>query len=369
MIALALLLASASSGTDDAWALIEKAARIAQSAPSSPVLDRVRSEARGGEGLFEDELSESLVAIRGVEPALALLDAAAVAPACKARRTLDEATRFAVFVLAEHALAAALLDAHLDVREGKTSARGVSGVGRATSLAFLIEKCAAPPLDAFGLSLDVHARARGLVWHLAEQRLITARDLAVLAEQMGTSALPVSLERALVAERARVGRPPNLADQARIDALGQRLDAAMRDRAALAAASTSFATIARPVAFDPMTVELRCMKGKDASAPFTVSRAVVRALELRGPELLGADSQVTPTFDGRGVEITRAGPLASSCGFHSGDMLVDVNGVSTAKADAMMQAPAAVARDGQARFRVLRAGEPVELVVVVEGRR
>lgn len=370
LVSLAPLIAAASpTGPDDAWLLIDKAAPIAEAASSSsPVLDRVRSEARGGEGLFEAELSESLIAVRDVAPALALLDAAAVAPPCRARRVVDAAKGHALLALAEQALATALLDAHLDARAGSSSARAVSGVGRATTLAFLVEKCAGPPLDAFALSLDIHGRVRGVVWHLAEQRLIDARDLALLATQMTTSAMPVSLERALDGERARVGRAFNLQEQARIDALGRRLDGAMADRAALTAAATSFDGIARPQAFDPMAVELRCSKGKDGALPYTVSRAVVRALELRGPELLAADSQVMPTFDGRGVEITRAGTLASSCGFASGDLLVDVNGVATASADAMLAAPAAVARDGYAVFRVQRAGAVLEWRVVVEGR-
>lgn len=373
MITLALLLAAGTAvapvGRSDRWALVLEAARLAKSAPSSPVLDHVRNMMRGAEGLFDDEVSDSLLAVRQLQPALALLDAAAVAPACRSRSPLARTGGPALLALADHVLAVALVDALLDARQGKTSARAVSAVGRATTLAFLVDRCAGPPLEAFATSLDVHARTHALLWHLAEQRLIGARDLSSLTEQLVSSAVPRSLERALDDERARTGKAFTLEQQTRIDALGHRLDFAMRERATLAAAAHTFDAMARPPPFDAMTVKLRCSKSGEASSPFMVSRSLVRALQLRGSELLWADSQLTPTFDGRGVEITRAGALASSCGFHDGDLLLAVNGVATDRADVMMRAPAQVASDGHASFRVRRSGGVLEWRVLVQGRR
>ncbi len=354
------------SATADGWGDVEKAARIAASAPSSPVLDRARAQRRQLDGLFDAEVTESLAAARSVEPAMALVDKASVTPLCTARHASDAATRARVLTLAEHTLAVAIVDALLDAREGRSSARGVGGIGRALSLAMIAERCVSPALEGLALSLDIHTRARFLAWHLAEQRTIDARDLATLAEQMAASGNAVSMERAVLAAGASKA---SLEEQKRIEALGKRVDDATRERAALGAASSTkaFDAIERPAQFDPFAVKLVCTKSKDGA--LMVSRAVERAVQLRGAELIGADSQVTPLFDGRGVEVARAGPFAVSCGIEDGDLVVEVNGILTSRSDAMMAAPQRVANDGFAKFRVVRAGDVKEWTIRVEGRR
>lgn len=348
-----LLLASADAR--DGWADVEKAAKLVElvdggggGGAASPALARVRAQKRGLELLFDAEVTESLSAARSVEPAMNALDAASVKPLCTQRRTA-KANVANVVLLAEHALATAIVDGILDAREGRSSARTVAGVGRALSLAMIAERCL-PAYEGLSRALDIHTRARFVTWHLAEQRMINAADLQALVDQMNASANGQSMERLVLVERHG------------IEQIGKRVDDAAKEKAALAAAVKSFDAIERPAPFDPFAVKLECTKHV---TEMRVSRAVERALQLKAAELISADSQITPLLDGRGYEVARAGPFAKSCGFEDGDVIVEVNGVLTSRADALTAVPAVVQRDSRANVSVLRAGERKQWTITV----
>ncbi len=349
--ALAAAAASARTPGVDAWPLVDKGARIAAAVAPSPLLARVRSMHRGALGLDDEDVAESLDAARAYGPALDALDAAGVAPACTLPKALDGA---GVEALADGALVVALADA-----ADKKPARAAAGVGRAADLAGLVAACGKPSLSSAALAVHIGARARAVAWFLAEQRLVDAGRLQRMAAALERSAQPALMVRALDGERVRTGRP---AAGKAVEDTGKELDAAARDQTALREAAADFEHIPRVA----RAVRVKCDATGD-DARFTVTRAVAHTLEHRGADALAADSVVGPSLDGAGVIIVSAGPIARSCGFHDGDIVVEVNGLSVGRVDeAAVQAPARVAKDGYAAFRVLRFGSAVSWRVEVE---
>jgi hypothetical protein len=364
-LALSILVAAASPSSQDAWPLVDKAAAIAHALPSSPVLARVREQRRKAEPLLDDDLVASLDSARAAGPALDLLDAANAAPTCTLPVTLVPA---AVLDLADAALVNALLDG-----ADKKPSRAATQVVRAADLGVLVARCARPTLLSFTLALSIGDHARAVAWHLAEQREIDVKGLARVVAALAPITQPAMMERALDGEKARVGRALTLEEQGVVQMLGKRLDDSAADQARLAAAVNDFEGIERPV----FSVDIRCdaVDTAGTAAPlerrYTVSRAVAHALERRAADVLGNDSVVAPDFvNGSGLVVVDAGPVARSCGFLTGDVVLEVNGVDLRRMEqAFNEAPAQIAADRKAVFRVRRAGEIVSWTVSVDEKR
>jgi hypothetical protein len=362
MIALALALtvanadahANAAGAGVNAWALVERGAASAAAVDPSPLFSRVQSQERHADPLLDEDISGSLDAVRAYGPALDALDAAVATPSCTLPRDIDPPS---VLRLADAALVTALADA-----ADKHPGRAVADVGRAGDLAALVARCKKPSLSSAEVVIGIGEHARPIAWFLAEQRLVDAAGLARIDASLAQSSTSAMYERALDGEHTRLGHSFTLDEQHGIDELGKRLDAAMRDMSALKEAAADFEHIARP----EHVVVVKCDATSDATR-YTVSRAVAHALERRAADALGNDTVVGPSLDGSGVLVVSAGPVARSCGFSDGDLVVEVNGISMSRVDqAVVDAPNQVAHDGFASFRVLRRGNAVTWRVEVE---
>lgn len=362
MIALVLVLAAASPGAKgpDAFAALAAGAALAAAIPPSPLVERVQQQRRKAEPILDEDIAASLEGARAAGRALDLLDAAVAAPRC---RVPESFAALAVVALADRALEAALIDgAPVGGASSGKPGRAAMNVIRAADVAALLARCERPTLESFATLQTIGDHARAVAWYLAERRQIDATHLARIAAALEPSASPASLERAVAAERALLGRPLDDEQQAAVADLGRRLDESMKDQAALAAAARSFEGIERP----NYDMAIRCEAGGRPDR-FTVTRAMAAALERRGEELLGRDSVVVPDLSGGiGLVIVTAGPVARSCGFLDNDVLVGVNGTEIRRMEeAVVTVPRQVARERKARFHVRRGGELVEWLIDV----
>ena len=347
MIALMITVAvAAGAPSPNAWALVEKGALAAGAVEPSPLYARVQAQERHADPLLDEDVVASLDAVRAYAPALDALDAAVATASCTLPKNLDAA---AIVRLADAALVTALADG-----ADKKPGRAAVDVGRAADLATLVARCAKPSPQSAALAISIGEHARTIAWFLAEQRAVDDKGLARIAVALAPSAAPAVLERAVA------GRSLSMDEQRTVDDVGKRLDAAAKDQTALTAAAADFEHVARP----EHVVAVRC-DASDDPEKLSVTRAVAHVLERKQDALMN-DSVVGPSLDGRGVLVLSAGPIARSCGFADGDLVVEVNGISTGRVDqALVQGPQQVARDGEARFRVMRHGNPVTWRVVV----
>lgn len=359
--ALALTLALAPPPAADAWPELARAAAVVAPLPDAPLFSFVR----GGphpEPLLDDDLGASLEGLRVAEGALAPLDAALARGRCALPAGTSTTS---LETVGEWVLGLAVADA----RAGKGKLAAVQ-LGRVADLAALLGKCTNGGAPAQRSALAIAGRARHVLIALSDDALVPPDAVARLAAALRpTTELVVGADAALVLalDAAR-------AEQALVEEAGAALVARQRtggfpprlpiEGGRLVHGERWFAL--EPVRRAP--TEVRCRQG-DAPDAFTMTREAAALLAHRGPDVVLQGSLVTPQLDGTmGLVVVRAGPVARTCGLVDGDVVLAVNDVQLARPeDALVAAPAAVQRDGRARFVVRRAGD--ERTIIIEPAR
>ncbi|MCC7070195.1 MAG: hypothetical protein IT383_02665 [Deltaproteobacteria bacterium] len=361
--ALALALALAPPPAD-AWPELARAAAVVLPLSEPPLFSFVR----GGphpEPLLDEDLGASLEALRAAEGALAPLDAAIARGRCALPAGSSSSS---LEGLGDWLLGLAVSDA----RAGKGKLAAVQ-LGRAADLAALVARCTNGGPATQATALAIAGRARMVLIALGDDALVPAEAVARLAAALRPT---TELVLAAGADAALRGALDDArAEQALVEEAGAALVARQRtggfpprlpiEGGRLVHGERWFAL--EPVQRAP--TEVRCSPG-DAPGSFTMTREAAALLARRGPEAVLQGSLVTPQLDGSmGLLVARAGPVARSCGLVDGDVVLAVNEVQLAHPeDALVAAPAAVQRDGRARFVVRRGGAERSLVIEPERR-